>query len=171
MSEYDTFVNDIPTFLRRAEESCPDDPIFGIGNSVSEDEKFRKASSDEQIVASNLYRNTVATRDAKVVNKDFSMISRREIIRRMEALFCIGKTSATREQFGLSRPEIARRQDTIPESVTDNAPQLFTIELPGLVACALKARAERNGCDESAVVLEALLDTETADFRHMNTPA
>jgi len=110
MSEDDAFLNSIPAFLRRPEESAPDAPLFGIGTA---------ATGEDPAIE----------RDAATVADNF---------------------------FTRSRAEIALRLDAAPDPEANDDSQRIEIALPATVAHALKARAERDGCDESVVVLAAL---------------
>jgi len=130
MAEDDAFVKSIPAFLRRPAENWPETPLFGIGTGpTGENRGTGDANPDQDVIALTPDKSVAAEQKDATSAEDF---------------------------FARSRAEIARRLDA--ESETEAHDELQTIEiiLPATVARALEARAEREGCDESVVVLAAL---------------
>lgn len=130
MDTDDAFPTDIPAFLRRPAESAPRAPLFGIGTA-------RAAERPEP-------EDTGPGRRAVVVAAAAQPMPARE------------PGAGVEDFFAHSRAEIARRLDAAADRAPDDAPQTLEISLPAAVARALRERAEREGRDESAVVLVAL---------------
>lgn len=145
MSDDDALLKSIPSFLRRPAEPWPESPLFGIGTGRAGDGGPPPAPGPEaNIVALAPGRDRAAVGDPAAGAPDF---------------------------FARSRAEIVRRLDAAPAPTAEDAPVTIEIALPAAVARALAARAARQGCDQSAVVLAALRGIGLADRASASEPA